>query len=110
MSIGYIEQDLSAPARDVHRALASLQEELEAIDSYQQRADRTEDQTLKAILLHNRNDEMEHAAMLAEWLRRHVAELDAPMKTYLFTQLPITELEAKAKSSEPASLGIGNLR
>ena len=112
MSSGYNEQDLSAAARNVHRALASFQEELEAIDYYNQRADRTEDQALKAVMLHNRNEEMEHGAMLAEWLRRNVPEFDAAMKTYLFTQKPITEIEAGVKGGAPAAvgLGIGNLK
>lgn len=112
MSSGYIEQGLSVEVTNVHRALTSLQEELEAVDYYNQRADRTEDEALKAILLHNRNEEIEHASMLFEYLRRTVPELDEAMKTYLFTQKPITEIEAAATGGEsPAdSLGIGNVK
>ena len=63
MSSGILEPGLSIEAQDLHRALASLQEELEAIDFYHQRADLTADESLKAILLHNRNDEMERACL-----------------------------------------------
>lgn len=116
MSSGYNEQALSPDAQNIHRALASLQEELEAVDYYNQRMDRSEDAALKAVLEHNRNEEMEHAAMLFEWLRRKLPPLDATMKTYLFTTAPITEIEAVATGTEaPASpatdgsLGLGKL-
>jgi ferritin-like protein len=65
------EDVLSARTRDLHRAVVSLQEELEAIDWYQQRSDATEDPELKRILAHNRDEEKEHASMLLEWIRRH---------------------------------------
>jgi ferritin-like protein len=112
MSSGYNESSLSAGVRHVHRALASLQEELEAIDYYHQRADQSDDEPLKAILLHNRNEEMEHAAMLMEWLRRNMPEFDGAMKTYLFTSKPVTEIEAAAGSGNEsaADLGVGPLK
>jgi hypothetical protein len=94
MSSGYIEQDLSVGVRHVHRALASLQEELEAIDYYNQRADLSEEGELKAILIHNRDEEIEHASMLFEYLRRTMPEFDSTMKRYLFTEKPLTETEA----------------
>ena len=90
MSSAYLENNLSDSAADVHRTLASLQEELEAVDYYNQRADRTQDADSKAILLHNRNEEIEHATMLLEWLRRRIPAFDEALKTYLFTTLPIT--------------------
>ncbi|HET9598512.1 MAG TPA: encapsulin-associated ferritin-like protein [Anaeromyxobacteraceae bacterium] len=72
-SAGYHEpfERLSPRTIDMHRALASLQEELEAIDWYQQRIDVTEDAELRDILEHNRDEEKEHAAMVLEWIRRH---------------------------------------
>jgi ferritin-like protein len=82
---------------DRHRALTSLQEELEAVDWYDQRVDATEDPELGSILAHNRDEEKEHAMMLLEWLRRHDEVLDTHMRTYLFTEGPITELEARAE-------------
>jgi uncharacterized protein len=109
MSSGYIEKDLSDNVRHVHHALASLQEELEAVDYYNQRADRSEDRELKAILIHNRDEEMEHACMLFEYLRRKMPELDTMMKRYLFTVKPVTEIEADA--TQPASdLGLAGLK
>ena len=112
MSSGYNEGNLSAGVRHLHRALASLQEELEAVDYYQQRADQSDDEALKAILLHNRNEELEHAAMLLEWLRRNMPEFDSAMKTYLFTTKPVTAIEASAGGgcADAADLGVGNLK
>ncbi len=64
------EELLTARTRDLHRALVSLQEELEAIDWYQQRVDAAEDPELRRVLAHNRDEEKEHAMMLLEWIRR----------------------------------------
>ncbi len=66
-----------------HQAIVSLMEELEAMDWYRQRADDCDDAELKAVLLHNMNDEMEHAAMLVEWLRRNVDEFAAQLSKFL---------------------------
>ena len=93
MSTVYHEKELSAETRSVHRALASMIEELEAVDWYNQRADAATDEELRKILIHNRNEEIEHAGMLLEWLRRRIPEFDHELKTYLFTSKPITELE-----------------
>ena len=100
MSTGYHEENLSASAKDIHRALASLQEELEAVDWYHQRADVTTDESLKAILEHNRNEEIEHACMALEYLRRNFPEFDEELRTYLFKTEPITELEELAEAEE----------
>jgi uncharacterized protein len=112
MSSGYNEADLSEKARDVHRVLASLQEELEAIDYYNQRIDRGADEAMKAVLAHNRDEEVEHASMLMEWLRRNMPPFAEAMKTYLFTSAPITELEAgtAAGAGDDAGLGIKDLK
>lgn len=81
--------DLSDETRNMHRAIASLIEELEAVDWYQQRADACADKTLKAILAHNRDEEKEHAAMLLEWIRRKDPAFDKELKDYLFTDKTI---------------------
>ena len=73
---------------DYHRAMQSLTEELEAIDWYDQRAKATTDESLAAILIHNRDDEKEHAAMALEWLRRRDSELDAQLRKFLYTSGP----------------------
>jgi hypothetical protein len=93
-------EDLHAPRErmslhtlTLHQAIVSLMEELEASDWYRQRADDCEDAALKAILLHNMREEMEHACMVLEWMRRSDAEWDTQLRTYLFTQAPITEVE-----------------
>lgn len=80
----------------LHYAITSLREELEAVDWYRQRADDAEDAELKAILLHNANEEIEHAAMLLEWIRRREPRFDKELKEYLFTDGPIVEAEKKA--------------
>jgi hypothetical protein len=69
---GYHEPvgELSAGARDLHRAIESLMEELEAMDWYHQRIECCQDEELRSILVHNRDEETEHAVMLMEWLRR----------------------------------------
>lgn len=76
-----------------HQAIASLMEELEAVDWYKQRADDCDDAALKEILLHNMREEMEHASMIMEWLRRNDADWAAQFSTYLFTKAPITKVE-----------------
>ncbi len=86
-------QDLTPLTRDLHRAILSLMEELEAIDWYQQRFDATSDEALRTILAHNRDEEKEHASMVLEWIRRHDPAFDEHLRKYLFTTLPITERE-----------------
>lgn len=110
---------LNSDVIDRHRAIASLQEELEAVDWYDQRVAATDDESLASVLAHNRDEEKEHAAMNLEWLRRHDAKFDEVLRTYLFTELPIVEVEheAEAEGGGPGapragdgSLGIGSLR
>lgn len=90
-SIGYHEpvEELSHETRDMHRAMVSLMEELEAADWYNQRADACRDADLKAILVHNRDEEKEHAAMLLEWIRRQDPMFSDKLKEFLFTENPI---------------------
>ena len=82
-------EDLSAETRDMHRAIVSLMEELEAIDWYNQRCDACGDAGLKAILAHNRDEEKEHAAMLLEWIQRQDPAFSGQLKEYEFTDKPI---------------------
>lgn len=90
-SVGYHEpvEELSNATRDMHRAIVSLMEELEAVDWYNQRADACKDPDLKAILEHNRDEEKEHAAMVLEWIRRNDPKLSSELKAFLFTDKPI---------------------
>lgn len=113
------EQQLRRETIDRHRATASLMEELEAVDWYDQRIDAAGDAELKALLAHNRDEEKEHAAMMLEWLRRRDAKLDEHLRTYLFTDKRILEIEAEAEhggdeagapSGNEGCLGIGSLR
>ena len=107
-------EKLSPATIDRHRATASLMEELEAVDWYDQRIDAASDETLKEILRHNRDEEKEHAAMVLEWLRRQDPALDKQLRTYLFNDGDIMAVEAEAEGTAPDSgdgcLGIGDLR
>ncbi|MBD3619243.1 MAG: ferritin [Chromatiales bacterium] len=96
---GYHEpyEELSDETRDMHRAIISLMEELEAVDWYQQRVDACKDEELKAILAHNRDEEKEHAAMVLEWIRRKDKTFDKELRDYLFTDKPIASLEHEHK-------------
>ena len=106
---------LSDSVIDLHRALVSVQEELEAVDWYHQRSVSTSDQELAAILAHHRDEEKEHAVMLLEWIRRHDPKFDEHMRTYLFTEDSITEVEREAEHGDgggpsAGSLQLGSLR
>jgi ferritin-like protein len=95
---GYHETNLSEETRDMHRAIVSLMEELEAVDWYNQRVDVCQDNELRAILAHNRDEEKEHAAMVLEWIRRRDPRFDKELRDYLFSDKPIAALEEKHKS------------
>lgn len=108
--------DISPAGRDMHRALRSLVEELEAIDWYTQRIEAGPDAELRDILAHNRDEEIEHAAMLLEWIRRRSPSFQERLPTYLFTTLPIVQLESAAEGHDATngaawsdgSLGVGS--
>jgi uncharacterized protein len=125
---------LSEPTKNTHRAIVSLKEELEAIDWYQQRAEACTDPELAGVLIHNKNEEVEHAMMVLEWLRRNNPIFDEHIGTYVNSSGPILEVEemstgggeggpkgepkggsksdSKKKSSSysAGSLGIGSLK
>ena len=116
---------LSERTKNLHRAVVSLIEELEAVDWYTQRAEACSDADLRAVILHHRNEEIEHAMMNFEWIRRHEAAFDERMRTYLFKAGDILQIEAAAEkgggegatAAPPASgggaggvLGLGSLR
>lgn len=111
---------LGAQVIDRHRAIASIMEELEAVDWYDQRAKATSNAELRSILEHNRDEEKEHAAMTLEWLRRNDPKMDEHLRTFLFKDGPVTKIEAtmmgkeggeEAEGAEASdgSLGIGSL-
>jgi uncharacterized protein len=110
---------LSEETRDRHRAIVSLMEELEAVDWYAQRVDATADEELRGILQHNLEEEIEHATMVLEWLRRRHPKFDAELRERLFREGPIVGAdhgEAATGGPDPSaprpddSLGIGSLR
>jgi|SRR5436309_1150905 len=106
---------LPEETRNMHRAIVSLIEELEAIDWYQQRAEACSDPQLKDILLHNKNEEIEHATMVIEWIRRHNEHFNEMMGKYLYTEVPIAGIEKSPGTDGPAApapetLGIGGMK
>jgi ferritin-like protein len=122
MSLHEAQESLRPETIDDHRGYRSLIEELEAIDWYSQRIDGADDPDLKAVLAHNREEEKEHACMVLEWLRRRDPELDRHLRTYLFAEGAIEEVEegaeqqeahdppAEAEAAADGDLGVGSLR
>jgi ferritin-like protein len=103
---------LSKETLSLHHAIVSLMEELEAVDWYRQRADDSDDEALREILLHNMREEMEHASMVLEWIRRNNSDFAGHLKTYLFTTGSILEVEKEVTgggggeaSSPPSAAG-----
>ncbi len=106
-------ESLPPEARDFHRALSSLREEIEAVDWYHQRVVLAADQQLAAVMAHNRDEEIEHAAMTLEWLRRNMPKWDEQLRRYLFTEGPIKDRDDAAtegSGDEATGLGIGSRR
>lgn len=109
--------ELSAETRDDHRALATLIEELEAIDWYHQRIAVVSDGDLKGILTHLRDEEIEHSAMCLEWLRRRIGAFDEHLREFMFTSKPVAEIAAAGEGNGVAGprrggavgLGLGKL-
>jgi ferritin-like protein len=110
------QENMDEKTLDTARILNSLKEEVEAVNWYNQRAAATNDPDVKAILEHNRDEEIEHAAMALEWLRRNVPAWEEELNTYLFTNQPITQIEeGEAEGETEASddnkgLNIGNMK
>lgn len=105
------EDELSDSDRNVVRALMSLKEEIEAVNWYHQRVSAGDQDELAEVLAHNRDEEIEHACMALEWLRREMPEWDENLDTYLFTDKPLTEIEEPGSDSGengPEDLDIGN--
>lgn len=105
-------EKLDEKTLNITRAITSLIEELEAIDWYNQRVQASENEELRDIMAHNRDEEIEHACMLLEWLRRNMDKWDEELGTYLFSEGPLGHTEAVSKNGEKkeASLNIGNLK
>jgi uncharacterized protein len=104
-------EELGPETRDAHRALKSLMEELEAVDWYGQRIAVCHDPQLRDVLAHNRDEEIEHACMTLEWLRRRVPSWDDTLREYLFKEGPIRDAsDAGGGVRAGRDLGIGSLR
>ncbi|WP_414151133.1 encapsulin-associated ferritin-like protein [Acetobacterium carbinolicum] len=98
---------LDEKTMNITRAINSLKEELEAVDWYNQRVAATSDPELKGIMAHNRDEEIEHACMAIEWLRRNMDKWDEELRTYLFVDGSI--LEAEESEAAPESVNISGI-
>jgi uncharacterized protein len=105
-------QALRVETRDLHRALASLIEEIGAVDWYGQRIDACGDAELASVLAHNRSEEIEHASMVLEWIRRRDPAFDHFLRRYLFTTGPIEEVEEEEDEAnvDPVLTEVGHPR
>jgi hypothetical protein len=104
---------LDEKTREISRAITSLREELEAIDWYNQRVATSKDQSLKEVMAHNRDEEIEHAAMTIEWLRRNMDKWDDELRDYLFTTGSLIAVEEGGESSSASNgstLSIGDMK
>ncbi|MFP4077550.1 MAG: encapsulin-associated ferritin-like protein [Candidatus Izemoplasmataceae bacterium] len=103
---------LDEKTQDLTRIIKSIMEEFEAVDWYNQRMSATKDQELRDILKHNRDEELEHAAMGIEWLRRQLPEFDAELRENLFKEGPIGHHDDEDEESPSGnqSLNIGKLK
>lgn len=113
---GYHEDpnQLSDFAKDYHRIIQSTMEELEAVDWYNQRAECATDAEAKAIIEHNRDEEIEHACMGIEWLRKNSPVWDKMLREFLFkdgdvvgNEQAMTGKEESDESSSSVTLNIG---
>ena len=96
-------ESLTEGTRNLHRAVVTLIEELEAVDWYQQRVDACTDEELRAVLAHNRDEEIEHAMMTLEWIRRNNSVFAENIETYIGSTGPITLAEAETKAEAAGS-------
>jgi ferritin-like protein len=99
------EDLISEATKNMHRAIVSLKEELDAVDWYQQRADACSDDDLKSVLLHNKDEEIEHAMMVLEWIRRHDGTFDAQIGNYIHSTGPIVQVEKQANATAEGGAG-----
>ncbi|GAB4373404.1 MAG: ferritin-like domain-containing protein [Calditrichia bacterium] len=102
-------EEIPPKDRDIIRALRSLKEEIEAIEWYHQRVVTCSDEQLKKILAHNRDEEMEHACMSLEWLRRVMPRWDEYLRTYIFANGDIVDLEDGPHPEGPVKPRIGDV-
>jgi hypothetical protein len=109
-------EELSPETRTLARMFASLTEETEAINWYEQRLAVEQDQQARAIIEDARHEEYKHFSMDLEFLLRKRPEWHTIARGILFKDGDITEHGEEAEASaEPGgapdgSLGIGSLR
>jgi uncharacterized protein len=107
----YIEpaEAITEKDKNITRALNSIKEEIEAINWYNQRVSASKDADLSKVMAHNRDEEIEHACMAIEWLRRNMDGWDEELRTYIFSEGDITALEDN-EEEETEDLRIGDLK
>jgi hypothetical protein len=80
---------LNAQVLDMHRAITSLIDKLQMLDTQNQRFEACTDPELKLVTGYQRDATRKHVAMLLEWVRRRDPKLDKEMKEALFKAGPI---------------------
>jgi len=83
--------ELSDETRTIARMLASLGEEAEAINWYQQRISVEKDKSARAIMRNAQTEEFKHFAMDLEWLFRAIPEWKKIAQGVLFREGDIVE-------------------
>jgi uncharacterized protein len=91
--------ELSAETRSIARMLASLGEEAEAINWYQQRISVEKDKAARAIMKNARHEEFKHFCMDLEWLFRTIPEWGEIARGVLFQPGDIVEHADEAEEA-----------
>lgn len=91
MAVGFDQyhepaNELSQPIRTFARMMASLIEEAEAINWYEQRISKEKDPEARAIMKNAQKEEFKHFGMNLEFLLRKKADWRAELKEILFTK------------------------
>jgi hypothetical protein len=89
--------ELSKETRTIARMLASLTEEAEAINWYQQRISVETDKDAKAIMENAQQEEFKHFGMDLEFLFRKIPKWKTTMEPILFKSGDIVKLGEKGE-------------
>lgn len=92
--------DLSDETRTFARIIASLQEECEAINWYQQRISVEKDKDARKIMEHAQEEEFLHFSMDLEFLLRRTPKWRIAARNILFREGDIVENAEKGEDAE----------
>jgi uncharacterized protein len=92
--------ELPQQTRTVARIIASLIEEAEAIDWYEQRLAVEQDEEASAIMRNSQEEEFKHFGMDLEFLLRRMPQWRAALQQVLFKQGDIVQLGERAEEAK----------